>query len=186
MEQNPRVTTFVGGSTGEWRVASTTVLAGDALPRVERIALHTSSVEGLPSGALWALRGTSSNLRYTTAEERERLVANQASIGRASADRAALIPIRKSADWWERTQDARREIFEARSHHIEIGLSVLPAIARRLHHCRDLTSCEPFDFLTFFDYAERDEAAFDRLLAKLRSSEEWRFVDREIDIRLVR
>jgi|JI10StandDraft_1071094.scaffolds.fasta_scaffold116180_2 hypothetical protein len=80
----------------------------------------------------------------------------------------------------------RCEIFESRSHHIEIGLAVLPTIARRLNPCLDLTSCEPFDFPTFFDSAERDEAAFDQKLAKLRTSEEWRFVEREIDIRLVR
>lgn len=67
-----------------------------------------------------------------------------------------------------------------------IGLQYLPAIARRLHHCRDLGENEPFDFLTWFEYAPADEAAFNRLAAELRATEEWRYVDREIDIRLVR
>lgn len=181
-----RLSTFVGGSMGQWRVDSMTTIAGDPLPRVERISLHVDRMEGVPAGARWALRGVTSNLRYTTADERSRLVAVQAPIGRPSSDRAALIPIRKSADWWEMTQDARRDVFEARSRHIEVGLGFLPAIARRLHHCRDLGESEPFDFITFFDYEARHEGAFDRMLEILRASEEWRFVDREIDVRLVR
>jgi hypothetical protein len=97
-----------------------------------------------------------------------------------------LIPIRKSAACWALTQDERREVFEAQSAHIGIGLRYLPAIARRLHHCRDLGPDEPFDFLTWFDFAPQDETAFDRLLQALRSSPEWRYVEREVDIRLQR
>jgi hemolysin-activating ACP:hemolysin acyltransferase len=59
----------------------------------------------------------------------------------------------------------------------------LPAIARRLYHCRELG--EPFDFLTWFELSEADEAAFDELVARLRETEEWRYVEREIEIRLV-
>ena len=44
---------------------------------------------------------------------------------------------------------------------------------------------EPFDFLTWFEYSPSDETAFNRLLAELRASVEWQYVDREIDIRLV-
>ena len=44
----------------------------------------------------------------------------------------------------------------------------------------------PFDFLTLFDFAKADEPAFDDLVADLRSTEEWKFVDREIDMRLAR
>ncbi len=32
----------------------------------------------------------------------------------------------------------------------------LLAVARRLYHCRDLG--EPFDFLTWFEYAPQDES----------------------------
>jgi hypothetical protein len=58
-------------------------------------------------------------------------------------------------------------------------------VARRLHHCRDLGESEPFDFLTWFEYSPSDEPGFNRLLAELRASVEWKYVDREIDIRLV-
>jgi len=105
---------------------------------------------------------------------------------KAEATCAALIPIHKTPAWWGLTQDERRGIFEEGSKHIQTGLRYLPAIARRLHHCRDLGENEPFDFLTWFEYAPSDAAAFDELVAALRASEEWTYVDREIDIRIVR
>ena len=64
-------------------------------------------------------------------------------------------------------------------------MKYLPAIARRLHHCRDIGGNEPFDFITWFEFAPADTAAFDELVAALRASPEWQYVDREIDIRLV-
>jgi hypothetical protein len=59
-----------------------------------------------------------------------------------------------------------------------------PAIARRLHHCRDLGSDEAFDFLTWFECAPPDSTAFDELVSALRALPECEYVDREIDIRL--
>jgi hypothetical protein len=64
------------------------------------------------------------------------------------------------------------------------GLEYLPAVARRLHHGRDLG--EPFDFLTWFEFAPEHTAAFDELVRRLRETEEWIFVEREIDLRLAR
>jgi hypothetical protein len=81
-------------------------------------------------------------------------------------------------------QDERRAIFDERSRHIAVGLDYLPAIARRLHHSREL--CEPFDFLTRFEYAPEHGDAFEELARRLRRTEEWRHVDREVDIRLTR
>ncbi|MBA2471041.1 MAG: chlorite dismutase, partial [Pseudonocardiales bacterium] len=51
-------------------------------------------------------------------------------------------------------------------------------------HSRDLG--EPFDFLTWFEFAPADEDRFDELLATLRATDEWGFVEREVDIRLGR
>jgi chlorite dismutase len=81
-------------------------------------------------------------------------------------------------------QDERRVILEARSHHIAIGMQYLPKVARRLHHARDLG--EPFDFITWFEYAHSDEDAFNDLVTRLRATAEWRYVHREVDIRLAR
>jgi hypothetical protein len=83
------------------------------------------------------------------------------------------------------TQDERRAVFEEQSQHMRIGMKYLPPIARRLHHCRDLAEPEAFDFLTWFEYDPTHERAFDQLLVELRGSEEWKYVDHDVDIRLV-
>ncbi len=56
--------------------------------------------------------------------------------------------------------------------------------SRKLFHSRDIG--EPFGFLTWFEFAPEDETAFNELLTQLCQSEEWKYVDREIDIRLTR
>jgi len=179
-----RLFSFVGGGAGSWRVSDMKRVKGDPLPLVSRIAvvLHPAP-EG---GASWVLRGVTSNDRYATRDEKARLVARQAPLGRPQADRAALIPIRKTSEWWALPQDERRRIFEEQSNHIRIGEKYLPAIARRLHHCRDLGTDEPFDFLTWFEFGSSDAKPFEELLAELRRTEEWRYVEREVDIRLER
>ena len=112
------------------------------------------------------------------------LKARQEALGRPQASLAALILIKKSAAWWDLAQDERRAIFEEQSQHNAIGLKYLPAIARQLFHCRDLG--EPFDFLTWFEYAPEHADAFEDLVANLRATREWSFVEREVDIRLER
>lgn len=135
--------------------------------------------------AAWVLRGVTSNTRYANRPEVDALAARQQGLFRPEATRAALIPIRKTEAWWALAQDERRAVFEEQSRHIGIGLEYLPAVARRLHHSRELGG-EPFDFLTWFEYAPPDGPAFDGLLRRLRATEEWRCIDREVDIRLVR
>ena len=180
-----RLFTFAGGGRGPWRVVDFRTIVGDPIPPVDRLAILT---EPKPEGvmAMWQLRGITSNGRYTTRPEKAQLVAAQAPLGRPEATCGALIPIRKSAAWWNLTQDERREIFEETSRHTTIGLRYLPAIARRLHHCRDLSENEPFDFLTWFEYAPDHAGAFEELVAALRATPEWDYVDREVDIRVVR
>ncbi len=181
-----RLFAFAGGTTGRWRVLCMNTLAGEPLAGVDAIDiidLQGSDADRAP-GQRWVLRGITSNERYVTRDEKNRLAEQQQGLGRPFATCAALIPLRKSASWWALTQDERRQIFEEHSRHIAIGMNYLPAIARRLHHCRDLGSDEPFDFITWFEFAEADTAAFDDLLKALRASPEWRFVDREVDIRL--
>lgn len=183
---NPRLFSFVGGKADEWSVVAAKAVVGDPLPAVDRVHIVTGAVAAMPDGGKWLLRAVTSNERYVTRSEKESLVKQQAALGRPTATQAALIPIRKSAKWWALTQDERRAVFEERSRHVTVGLKYLPAIARRLHHCRHLAESEPFDFLTLFDYAKADAASFDDLMAELRATEEWKFVEREVDIRLVR
>ncbi len=179
-----RFYTFIAGDTGPWSITAIHAITGPSLETAACLDIQNTNLQALPSGSRWLLRGVTSNQRYVTRPEQVTLVATQAGLGRPEATCAALIPITKTAAWWALTQDERREIFEARSSHIAIGLRYLPAIARRLHHGRDLG--EPFDFLTWFEYASADASAFDELLAALRATEEWNYVAREIDIRLCR
>ena len=186
MSQNPRLISFIGGCEGQWKVTASRAVAGDALPIIERLNMVAGRVALPLSGATWVLRGVTSNERYVTRQEKEQLVPKSPALGRPEANCAMLIPIRKNAHWWALMQDERRQIFETQSHHAQIGLEYLPAIARRLHHCRDLSEPEPFDFLTWFEFEEKDMPTFDQLLLRLRASEEWKYVEREVEIRLSR
>lgn len=181
-----RTFSFIGGEIGPWRVVSMDAVAGAGLADVKRLDIVAGDVPHVPEGGTWRLRGMTSNERYVTRSEKDQLVARQPALGRPEATCAALITLRKTAAWWTLTQDERRRIFEDDSKHIATGLKYLPAVARRLHHCRDVGEHEPFDFLTWFEYVPSDAAAFDELVAALRASAEWAYVDREVDIRVVR
>lgn len=185
-QMNGRLFSFAGGATGPWRVENISAVVGDSLADVLRVDIVAGAVPQMPEGTRWVLRGLTSNERYVTRSEKDQLLGRQPTLGRPDATCAALIPVRKTASWWALAQDERRRIFEESSRHIATGLRYLPAVARRLHHCRDLGEHEPFDFLTWFEYAPSDAPAFDELVAELRASEEWKYVEREIDIRVVR
>jgi hypothetical protein len=43
---------------------------------------------------------------------------------------------------------------------------------------------EPFDFLTWFEWSEEHSSLFDELLGALRATEEWTYVEREVEVRL--
>jgi chlorite dismutase len=176
---------FAGGESGTWSIERLETVAGAPLEPVARLDVIDGEAATRPAGEpAWILRGVTSNERYVSRNEQQALVGAQEPLGRATSTRAALIPITKSEAWWELSQDERRRIFEESSHHVATGLEYLPAIARRLHHGRDLG--EPFDFLTWFEFAPEHSAAFEELVDRLRETEEWQYVDREIDIRLSR
>ncbi|MFV5685479.1 chlorite dismutase family protein [Flavobacterium sp. GB2R13] len=180
---NKTIFDFIGGNIGEWKVTSMVALKGEPIESISHIKKISSSLISSNKG-IWTLKGIVSNLRYTEKEDKDKLVAIQEDLGRSEATLAAFIPIRKSEAWWNLAQDERRKIMENKSQHTQTGMKYLPAIARKLFHSRDIG--EPFDFLTWFEYAPDDAAAFEELLEALRKTEEWNYVDREIDIRLVR
>ena len=183
----PMFTIFRGGQSGAWRVTLLAAVKGEALAPTPSLSItHSESIALpiLPSQSSWRLAGVASHVRYVERPEKAQLAAQQAGLGRPEAKRAALIPIRKSAAWWDLTQEERRKIFEDKSHHIASSMRFLPAIARQLYHCRDFG--EPFDFLTWFEYRPAHESMFEELVGMLRATEEWSFVEREVDIRVER
>jgi hypothetical protein len=180
---------FVAGLSGQWRIERIEPVIGVGLVSANRLDMVVGGQRALVAspGVVWTLSGVTSNTRYATRAEVDTLRATQAGLGRPQATRAALIPIRKSPAWWSLAQDERRAIFEEQSRHTATGLEYLPGIARRLIHCRDqLSGGQPFDFLTWFEYAPEHASAFEDLVKRLRDSQEWTFVDREVDVRLSR
>ena len=103
---------------------------------------------------------------------------------------AVLIPIRKSEAWWSLSQDERQKHFEKKSegrNHTAIGHDYAERIYRKLYHSRYLEG-QPalgYDFLTYFEFDQKDRPLFKSLLSELRNVEvntEWKFVDFEMEI----
>ncbi len=179
----PLPVAFLAGSSGPWRIDRIESVIGEGLAPADRLTMVEGPAD-LTAPTAWTLRGTTGNARYDNRSELTAMAARQEGLGRPTATLAALIPIRKTAAWWDLAQDERRAIFEERSGHVALSLNYLPAIARRLHHSREMG--EPFDFLTWFEYAPDHQAAFEDLVGGLRRTEEWTYVDREVDVRLTR
>ena len=173
---------FVGDNYGEWEVTSMTALKGNPIESVSHLTKVPQSNLIQSETGIWSFKGIISNMRYTEKEEKDKLTAVQEDLGRKNSTLAAFIPIQKSEAWWNLAQDERRKIMESKSQHTQTGMKYLPAIARKLFHSRDIGGA--FDFLTWFEYAPADADAFEELLDSLRKTEEWTYVNREIDIRL--
>ena len=185
MTSEPLLVTFVASERGVWSIVSNQPVIGPGLPPAGGLTVveQRAPVDAAADVA-WSLSGVVSNERYVNRDERAQLEARQQGLGRPDSTAAVLIPIRKTAQWWQLTQDERRDVFEERSHHIRIGIDALPMVARRLHHSRDLGG--PFDFLTWFEFSPAQVDVFEEILAGLRASEEWTYVEREVEIRLTR
>jgi hypothetical protein len=183
-QQEEVLLNYIGGSTGSWHVNSVTTHAGAPL----KTATHVEIVKGRacrpPMASSWVLRGVVRNTRFVTREELPSLDPQFLKPGPVHSSCAALIPIRKSAAWWNLEHDERQEIVDARSRQLGRGMRFLPAIARRFLYGRDLG--EPFDMVTWFEYSSRDQSIFDDLAGALRSSIEWQYIERDVEIRLVK
>lgn len=159
-------------------------LIGPSLPQMPYLAIVKADALTQETAPAWTLYGIPSHLRYTTQPEKEVLDQQPSILNKPENTCAVLIPIQKTADWWQMAQDERRHIFEEDSRHIAFSQSYLAVISRKLYHAKDLG--EDFDFLTWFEFAPENEGLFNELLDYLRSTQEWKYVCREIDIRLSR
>src|SRR5690242_8678474 len=101
-----------GGQSGAWRAPRLAPGKGASLARPPaRSSIYAASIALpiLPSLTSWRLAGVASHVRYTERAEKSQLIEAQAPLGRPDATCAALIPIKKSAAWWELTQEERRQ-----------------------------------------------------------------------------
>lgn len=166
----PLSVAFVAGPSGMWRMDGIVAPHGDALPPAARLAVLEGTDAGGP-GSRWVLRGSATDDH----DEGQPL-------GRPEARLGALLAVRKSPSWWDMASEERLRVLGDRGSDLE--LAAHPSISRRLYRSRDLG--EPFDFLVWFEFVPDDEAAFEELLGLLRTSDEWSFVEREVDVRVTR
>ena len=174
---------YVGGTTGAWEVTAMTARNGRPLAHVSHLDVINGPLKSLPAGTAWIFSGLVRNTRYVTREEYQERGTRPLRFARTEPTCAALIAVRKSAVWWSLDHRERREIQETHSWEGMLALRYLSAIVRRWQHRRDVS--DQFDDVTWFEYAPRDSAAFDDLLALWHASEEWEYVERDCDIRLV-
>lgn len=179
-----KLTTFYGGRLGSCKVREFNTIIGKPIKTVDRIEMINPNQQSIKIESEWTFKGISSNLRYTTKKEKTMLDKTPPIIGKHENSFAALIPMSKSEEWWLLTQDERRKIFEEKSDHIKISSNYLETIQRKLFHSRDIG--EEFDFLAWFEFEPKNKSVFDDLVGYLRQTEEWKYVIREIDIRVNR
>ncbi|CCQ90244.1 exported hypothetical protein [Nitrospina gracilis 3/211] len=131
--------------------------------------------------------GVTSELRYTDAETLERLQQNAPQRGSGfEQPNAVVFPLSKTKEWWGMTQEKRESFFfqhpdlYGKEHlgHNAIGFRYIQKIFRKLYQSRFIN--DESDFVTYFEYADRDRGAFDALLEGLRDTAlnpEWKFVE---------
>lgn len=113
---------FIGGETGKWLVTLVRPVRGEGLDLVARVDVVPAGDPALAPPANWRIEGQISNLRYATRAELTVLRSRQELLGRVHALHAAMIPLKKSAAWWDLAQDERRALFEDTSQHTAIGM----------------------------------------------------------------
>ena len=137
-----------------------------------------------------ALDGATRNLRYSSAELAQYSTKGAPSrrSGRASRN-AIVMPIRKTAEWWQKTVLERHSYFyphldqtgghQAKGHAIAAQKGIA-SLYRRVYHNPDGYEREnEFDFITYFECDDQGLPIFDEVLTSLRDvlqNPEWRFV----------
>jgi hypothetical protein len=137
-------------------------------------------------------RGTAQHLNYTAAPHRADLEArSRAPFADPSGVTCVMIPIAKSAAWWQLSPEDRAAHFQktaAHHQHVAIGAPYVERIYRKLYHSRYCGGPEspiPYDFVTYFEFKEADTQAFRDLLTGLRDTRlnpEWAYVTNEFEV----
>ena len=137
------------------------------------------------------LEGATRNPRYSSAEMVH--YANRGAPPRRSgrlARNAIIIPVRKSADWWQKSTLERHSYFYPHVDHVSAGPvkghaqaaeKGIPSLFRRIYHNPDgYERANEFDFLTYFECDDESLPVFEQVMTSLRDfhqNPEWRYVE---------
>jgi hypothetical protein len=153
---------------------------GTAPPAPREILRVENDVALKAEGA--SLRGVAQHHQYTDGAQKAELNrVSHAEFPAGPTTMAVLIPIRKTEAWWTLPHDQRIAHFQKQGH-TAIGQRFADRIYRKLYHCRYLETPHSCDFLTYFELDERHAGDFRALLAELRATPEWTYVDLEYEI----
>lgn len=157
------------------------------------VCIEASAPLSFPEDSLFPIRssliqfqGVTQHLQYTDDIQLQEL--NRRSISELEPSNhttAVLIPIGKSEDWWKLAQNQRQAHFQktgVSEGHTAIGLKYMDRIFRKLYHSRCLNAGFSYDFLAYFEFKDVYEKDFSTLLAELRDTKEWTFVNFELEI----
>lgn len=138
-----------------------------------------------------ALDGAVRTPRYSSAEMQHFMYkqAPPRRSGRVSRN-AIIVPIRKTAEWWEQSTLERHAYFYPHidrttacpvKGHARSAEAGIPVLHRRLYHNPDgYHRPDEFDFITYFECADEALPTFEEVCAALRDplqNPEWRYVD---------
>lgn len=169
---------YAGGSSGAWQVTDSSTQCGEPLASVTHVDIVHGRHSQIPLGTQWILCGQVRNTRYVSREDLK-------PFGQTGLPTCAtLIAIRRSSEWWRLGRTIRQEIQASQSASLPRRLRSLSSMIRRWQFGRDLS--EQFDCVTWFEYEPRDAASCDELIALWRASDEWKFVERECDLHMIR
>jgi len=173
-------------------LAAATAIVHVASNDAATVAAVTAGIEALLPATVRArvLTGTVPPTQYTGGAMHDFAYAHQrAQEPGGSMPVAFLLPLRKTAEWWAKDWMERHTYFlphydsERRMVHEGHPLAAaagIPALMRRTYRCGQAPPTrDGYDFLTYFECAVADVAAFDAVCAALRDTQrnpEWRFV----------
>ncbi len=157
-------------------------------PRLEEVVADLQRrIAG--SANLVVLEGAERTTRYTSAEMHNYAYkkALPRSSGR-SARNAIIIPMSKSAEWWDKSALERHSYFYPHKDstgtpvkgHAQAAEAGIPKIFRRLYHNPDgYQRADEFDFITYFECTDESLPVFDQICRALRDpgqNPEWQYV----------
>lgn len=175
---------FIAGDRGSWEVLSMLPVIGQSLEPAPFFDIRNEYLMRAPVDIRWLLRGVTSRRSFADAPGNFCEMLPQPQLGRPCATCAAFIPVKKCLAWWELNESEKREIHDMESNKTARWLKHSNGIARQFHHSRELG--EPFDFLAWFEFSPKESGAFEEMMSSLRESEEWKYVEREVDVRLAK